>query len=424
MTSFSCFRRLPAATVFAAAAVLAAGCAHEASTEEQASSEAHVELAPAVVIASLEATRTAEILPESIRVPLADAAPYAALPPGTVFVGARGDADGKNPDGFLRRIVSVRTEGDTLVITTTPATLTDAIVSGSVHASSSGTSFDSELRAGRDLKLDLDFSNEVLFENVDEVETANGTTRFTETIRFDQAKLFARPSVDVNLRIKGGKASRFLAKVEGQLDASINARAEVQAEGVVSDEALAALRERKHHVEKVLYKSKRIPLPTFAVGRVPVSTAVELSVIMKCDLAFGGPLVARAGVEAKSYVRLTAVQEEGAWAPPTSSDFDIRPSFSIDRGSDVDARCALEASAELSAYGTSGVTMTVAPYVDFDVKSSALDKNVFIAATTATWSVTAGATGAMRGSADVFGVSALDQSLAEWKAEPLRGEVP
>ena len=38
--------------------------------------------------------------------------------------------------------------------------------------------------------------------------------------------------------------------------------------------------------------------------------------------------------------------------------------------------------------------------------------------------VTAGATGTMRGRADVFGLSALDQSLAEWKAEPLHGEVP
>ena len=112
MSFFSSLRRLPAATLFAAVAVLAAGCAHEAAaTEDEATSEAHVELAPAVVIASLEATRTAETLPESIRVPLADAAPYASLPPGTIFVGARGAADSKNPDGFLRRVVSVRTDG-------------------------------------------------------------------------------------------------------------------------------------------------------------------------------------------------------------------------------------------------------------------------------------------------------------------------
>jgi hypothetical protein len=404
--------------------------------EEQATSEAEVEVAPALVVADSQTTTAAEVLPDSIRIPFAVGVRYAALSRGTIFVGARGGNNGKNPDGFLRRVESARVDGGVVILMTGPATLTDAILNGSIKASSAGGSIDgngngNELRAGKDVgTIDVDFGNQVAFHNIDEIATAAGTTKFTETIKLETAHLFARPSVDIDLHIQGGKVNRFTAKVEGHLDTSIAARVEVSAEGVVSPETNTALREKKHQVSRVIYKSKRIPLPTFSVGKVPLSTAVEFTVTLKCDLAFGGPLVARAGVDAKSYVRLAAVQKGGEWAPPVKSDFDIRPSFSIERGSEADAHCALQADAELSAYGTSGITMTVAPYVDFGISraapqlSGANDGTYRIGSLL--YTAQAGATGSMRGKPDVFGLTAaVDRPLADWKStQLLSGEVP
>ena len=145
---------------------------------------------------------------------------------------------------------------------------------------------------------------------------------------------------------------------------------------------------------------------------------MQFTVTLRCTLAFGGPLVAHAGVEAKSYVRLGAIYDGSTWGPPIRSDFDIKPSFTLEQGGEIDARCAIEADAELFAYGTSGVTMSVAPYVDFAVKQDAPSYR---------FKVDAGATGVMRGRADVFGVRAgdLDRSLVEWKAPaPLEGKTP
>ena len=54
--------------------------------------------------------------------------------------------------------------------------------------------------------------------------------------------------------------------------------------------------------------------------------------LKKCDLAFGGPLTATAGVEAKSLVRLGGVYADGAWNDPIASAFDIRPSLTLQTG--------------------------------------------------------------------------------------------
>src|SRR5207247_664056 len=123
------------------------------------------------------------------------------------------------------------------------------------------------------------------------------------------AKLTARPFVNVDLHIADRKVTRFTALVQGNLDTSVKATATVTADGTVDAKALEALRAKKHHVERVVYQSPRVPLPTISIGRVPVSPAVKFTVTLACDLAFGGTFSAKAGVEAKSYVRLGGVLE-------------------------------------------------------------------------------------------------------------------
>jgi hypothetical protein len=470
-----------------AIAILAA-CADDASTTDEGTSEAHVEVATAVVIADEPAVQAAEVTAGRIRLPAAFGSRYAALPPGTIFVGARAKATGarapeappqddtttidagpaptpdadasvdadpdagvpvptpdpdsgappvevdagpsppppppsepyaaRNPDGFLRRVVAARTEGGLVVIDTTPASIPDAIVNGSVQTSSSRGAFD-VVGSSRHFKVDLDLGNESLFENVDEVTTEAGTTHLTELVRLERARMYARPTVDVDLKIFKGKVTHFIAKMEGQVETSIAARAEVTADGPADRDALTLLRARHHAVRKVVYESGRVPLPTIMVGRVPVSASVAFTVTMKCDLAFGGPLAAKAAVESKSYVRVGAVQDDGVWAP-VRSDFDLRSSFSIERGVDADARCALETAATVTAFDTPGLALTIAPFVDFEVgqpplrvrgPDAKLDQLARVG-----WRANAGATGMMRGSADVFGLGALDQTLAEWSA--------
>jgi hypothetical protein len=349
---------------------------------------------------------------------------YRTLAAGSIFVGARGASTSKNPDGFLRRVVSVSEEGGALVITTTRASLTDAIVNGAVRTSSNGPPIDGYGTGSQSLRpltrqelsgIAIDFADKPLYEGVDEIEIDGKKARFVEAIQLEHAVFSSKPVVDIDLRIRDGKVSRFVGKVEGNLDTTVRATATVTSEGDLDPAILAELRTRKHEVKRVLYQSPRVALPNFSVGGVPISPSVQFTVTLRCQLAFGGPVVAHAGIEAKSYVRLGGVYDGAAWGPPIRSEFAIKPSFTMDRGGEIDARCAIEADAELSAYGDSGITMSVAPYVDFGVKADGATPQTY------RFRVDAGADGSMHGRADVFGVRPedLERKLVEWKAPAL-----
>lgn len=403
------------------------GCAATSEEPEDVGSTEGAQVASSVVVADSRAIALAEVEADRIRLPISVAERYRSMAPGAVFVGARGATSGKNPDGFLRRVVRVAEEDGVVVVETSPATLTDAIVKGAFRTSSGspagerrfdGTDVDEQSltpRGAKQLKgIAIDFADAPLFDGVDEIDVPGGRARFVESIRFERAMLTSRPVVDVDLRISNGAVSRFVAKVEGNLDTSVRARATVEAEGDVNVATLAELRSRKHEVARVIYASPRVALPTFDVGRVPVSPSVEFKATLRCSLSFGGPLEADAGVEARGDVRLGGVYEAGVWRDPIRSEFDIRPSFAMGKPGEIDARCAIEVEATLFAYGASGVRLSVAPYVEFGVTREAGSGPV------QRYRVKGGAVGALRGRADVFGVAGdLDRSLAEWEAPGL-----
>ena len=397
---------------------LGSGCA-AGSAADATMSDSEALVASSVVVADSRATQAAEVTSERVVLPLAVAERYRTLGAGSIFVGARGAASGKNPDGFLRRVVSVSEETGSLVVTTTRASLTDAIVQGAVRTSSSGPSgdgIDTEALTTLGRKelsgIAIDFADQPIFDGVDDVEIDGKKAHFAESITLEHAVFTARPVVDIDLRIRDGKVSRFTSKVEGNLDTSVRATATVTAEGDVDAAILAELRSRKREVKRVLYQSPRVALPNLAVGGVPISPSVQFTVTLHCQLAFGGALVAHAGIEAKSAVRLGASWDGAAWSPPVQSAFTITPSFTMEKGGEIDARCAIEADAELSAYGDSGITMSIAPYVDFGVKSSGAGHR---------FTVAGGAEGSMAGRADVFGVrpEELTRKLVDWKAPAL-----
>ncbi|HEY8079816.1 MAG TPA: hypothetical protein VIF62_37050 [Labilithrix sp.] len=373
-----------------------------------------------VVVADPAATQVATVEDGRVRLSGPSADKYASLAPGSIFVGARGGA--KNPDGFLRRVTRLSREGSELVVETTPATLTDAVVSGAMNASSGTKPLDETegLHALSESaksfgEIDIDFGNVTLFDNVDDV----GGAKLHEQIVLDKAVLSARPFVNVDMQIAERKVTRFTALVEGNMDTSVHATAHVTLDGTPDADALKALAAKHNTISKVIYESPRAPLPTISIGRVPVSPAVKFTVTLTCDLAFGGTFDAQAGVEAKSYVRLGGVFEKEAWQDPIKSDFDIQPSFTINRAGPIDARCAIETQVELSAYGVGGVTMSVAPYVDFGVSPPASTRDNMLYP----WQVDAGADGVMHGKNDVFGLpeSDLERTLVQWKGKALTG---
>ena len=300
------------------ATVLVTGCGVAGSDESDTTDEAEVHVAQALVVADQPAAEAAIVEADRVTVPLANGERYRGMSAGTIFVGARGAAASKNPDGFLRKVVSVSVDGDHIVVLTTPATISDAIVDGSVKASSSGARLDDHLTTAALKGIEIDFANKPIFQNTDVIDLDGKHAEFVEAIHLDHAVLTTKPAVDVDLRIQNGKVTRFTAKVEGNLDSSIAAGASVSSSGTVDDDVLAALKAKKHDIDLVVYESARLAVPTFSVDRVPVSPSVKFKVSLRCSIQFGGAVVANAGVEAKSYVRLGGVYANGEWGAPSA----------------------------------------------------------------------------------------------------------
>lgn len=412
--------RCPALAVFAA---LAIGCANEPSDEASEETAPLSVVAPSVVVADPQTTQASEVYEDRIRLPRAVAGRYRSLPTGSIFVGARGDAESKNPDGFLRRVTSVSDDADFVVIATTKASIGDAILNGNIRTSNGGQTIDDHgavetasrtpdaSRGFRGIRLDL--PPESIFDGVDEIDIGGTKTRFLESVRIDGGTFVSKPVVGVDLRIRDGKVERFASKIEGNLETSLHTTATVIAEGDVNEHVLAALRSRRHVTDRVLYRSPQLPLATVDVGGVPISASAQFSVTLHCEIAFGGPLVAHSGLEANSYVRLGGSYDRvSGWTPIAASEFVIKPSLSLDRASEVQAVCAIRADASLSAYGDSGITMSVAPYVAFAVEGNETPTPTF------RYRSEGGARGSMRGDARVFGLlpENLDRELGTWTA--------
>jgi Bacterial Ig-like domain (group 2) len=129
------------------------------------------------------------------------------LKPGDVLVS---DPTTAAPDGFLRKVSSVRQEGNEVVVDTTEALLTEAVSSGEAEAVTSLTTANlrraQALRAGVSVQsrallrpqaeiLNLEF-NKVLFDFDDKPETTNDQIEVSGSLKLDA-------TMDTALKIRG-----------------------------------------------------------------------------------------------------------------------------------------------------------------------------------------------------------------------------
>jgi len=111
-------------------ALLVAGCAGGDGGEDAGDGDGGVVVEQTVVITDVD-----DVIVEADRIlfPRATHADVLGRKPGEFLVGDRANADlvaQKNPDGFLRRIVSVGEAGDYIVVETELAFISDIVAEG------------------------------------------------------------------------------------------------------------------------------------------------------------------------------------------------------------------------------------------------------------------------------------------------------
>lgn len=282
---------------------------------------------------------------------------------------------------FLRKVITIDTDGGIVALATEPGALTDAILDGEMH--SSGDVFARPMESSSDElvipidRLSLDFNNTKLIDEGDiKVEIDRGTVRF-------------RPSLDVDLQVADGWLSHFHAVVKGELSASMGLK-------------VTAARSFDRSFSKTIWKSPKYRAVQM-VGLVPVVEVVQVSLI-----ATGNAHASVSGTVALGSASATANLEAGATYDQGSWSAVARPGITLD---------ARGPSTEVGASANAAVTLTVRVDVRlYDVAGPYLTVGTYARAAVATatgWTGRVGIEGAFGGNVSVFGttLAAYDKSL-------------
>ncbi len=344
-----------------------------------------------------------------------------------------------NAFGFLRRVAGTETQGDTIIVHTTSATLVDVIRRGESHAkvdvpwsALQGTVVKSLPYHPQDLGNNgplVDTTPTLTLPAAKIPVVIHGKTvelSVSASIAMEQAMVDFRPSFDFGLSIDWFSVKEFHAIANGAFDAGLKMKVSASiawdhsltddepADEVMSSFAdeLAKLTDMSADTPLV---SGSIGLPTWMIGPVPVVTDLNIDVSLECKLSMQGSIDVEVGATASSTVSAGLRYQDGKMSPVASQSFQsslIGPNFTGAAGLGIE--CSLKPSLQLRFYGAIGPYL----YVDFYDRLGADLKSECGSSSRPDCSATVSSTMGIRGGVgakvdiNVFGIG-LKQDLGE-----------
>jgi DNA-binding beta-propeller fold protein YncE len=298
--------RITFLVALAAGCAAVAGCGSETPTEPRSGGSA-ARVSRDVFVVDEESALSLVYADDSL---LVYDVPYTlpAIPANAVIVGTDGG-------GYIRRARSVLVDGKRLIVRTTNAVLTDAVIAGALDTTISiGFSGSGEaarnagdrqelVAAARGVSVSgggLDLSNIVLFSGESE-GALSSVTIASGRIEFE-------PAIDLSMRIVPGKLLAFRLNAEGDL--RLGCDVEIEAGGRFSI-------------------SRGTPLATVRrtvvrkIGSVPIVAVVTMSFVAGFDVSSDSACASRLGIEIAGPAQCGMRLEGGAW----SRTFAATPSF-------------------------------------------------------------------------------------------------
>jgi len=322
-------------------------------------------------------------------------------PAGKLLVGGPSKAnDGaKNPHGFLRRLTRVRRAGDTIILETAPATLTE-LFPGDVEIGGSAIVEAPPPSAGalRDKTLELTKRIELPETKLFERQLKSGPVTWDVDMGVDGGYIDFAPSVTTDIKLKGASLQSVKIVAAGKLDADLSMSIRVVAKNPTSAES------DLQTFEKVLYKAPRVRWAQM-VGVVPVWESLEFSVVARCGLRVRATVDAGVGFHASATIEAGGEYRKaggikGILEGPT---LDFTPRWHADVSGNVYAKCALLPQVTLFVYDAAGPTLTAGPYVE-----GALTRTT---SGPTRWSADAGFSVDVGGKVSIFGHDVVDEHV-------------
>lgn len=324
----------------------------------------------------------ADVRADRVVFPASAFADLAAHKPGDILLSDRAGARGagKNPEGFLRRIVSIAQAPEGTVVMTSSATLQEAVDSLVVHTklnvpdlttegpapSSLSGSLDLQPqgKGGTTVKL-LDYSGKSLFEIKDTAKGADGSdVPYIVYASVETGTLGFTPTYDFDADVGFLKLKSFKVNATGKLEAKLVLAAGVKFDPSLDPKKAAAL------AGKPLKKSFSTTLADYDVnlgsiglGGISLPASAHYTTTLNCDFSFTAPVEAKVGGTASGSITVGLAYADGKLTPSFDKSADLTPTAPVyTKEGMMRAYCTVSPKFALKFFGVATAELTANAY--------------------------------------------------------------
>ena len=325
----------------------------------------------------------ADVRADRIVFPAASLGTLSAHKPGDILLSDRQKAGtpGKNPEGFLRRVVSVTSAAEGTVVMTASATLQEAVDSLVVHTTldvpdltadgpvsttslATATTLRPQGKGGTTIKL-LDYSGKQLFEIKDTAKGSDGMdVPYIVYASVETGTLGFSPSYAFDADVGFLKLNSFKVSATGKLDANL-----VLAAGVKFDPSVDAARAAKL-AGKPLTKSFSktlaeydVSLGSIGLGGISLPASAHYTATINCDFAFTAPVEAKVGGTASGSITAGLSYAGGKLTPSFDKSATFTPMAPVyTKEGMARAYCTVSPKFQLKFFGVATAELTANAY--------------------------------------------------------------
>ncbi len=298
---------------------------------------------------------------------------------GDILLGDRqtpGSA-GQNPDGYLRTVQSVAQQDGTVVMTTTSATLQEAVdslkiqgtlqvpalgLTGPATQSAGGAHFQ-DLQGSTTVKL-IDFSGTKLLDQSGNVTVNNQSIGYHAFANVTTGTVSFSPSYDVGADIGFLSVKSFHATATGELDATLLVDAGVKLTTTLDDQTFTQLVAQKiFGSPSSTIADYKVSLGSLHVGPFNMPSSAHFTATLACDFAWGGGVEVKVGGSAKASITAGVKYENGTISPVFDKSGELTqtgPDWTVDGA--TRAYCSIQPKLELQFFGVATAQLAANGY--------------------------------------------------------------
>lgn len=338
-----------------------------------------------LLVADDELSGVTKVEADRLLVPLRGHEDLLRLPAGKILVGKRA-LNGTTDNGFLRKVTGTEASGDTIVIHTAAASLTDAITNGEIatrvtsrQAMGDAPGLGQAMSGLKPQTLgqalrNANFSGAVVLAQTDILggtgALSTGGIHVDETVKVEEGTFSFVPDFDTGLKFRHGKLDHFHMLATADLDVKFVLDVDVKADVDIEADLYRQLKPQKS--KKRLFSLPRFRLPPQLIGILPVYEAVEIDVDFGCDFHFKGEVHLKTGVEMSAHISVGAAYQNGQWSRLGAEPrIQITPVWSAQMTGDTSIVCYVEPMAAFLFYDIAGPYIGVGPYLDTEISKTA-----------------------------------------------------